>query len=120
MTRIGILNAMLGENLTDDVAVDVSQAVVAALVFEGEAGVVDAEEVEDRGVEIVDVDGVGGDVVGEVVGLAEGEAGFYSRAGEKDGEAAGVVVAAVVFGCERALAINRAAEFAAPDDEGVV
>ena len=35
---------------------------------------VDAEEVEDGGVEIVDVDGVGDDVVAEVVRLADGAA----------------------------------------------
>ena len=99
---------------------DVGEAGVAALVFEGQAGVVDAEEVEHRGMQVVDVDGVGGDVVGEVVGLAEGEAALDAGTGEEDGEAAGMVVAAVVFSGEWALAIDGAAEFAAPDDKRVV
>ena len=51
---------------------DVGEAELAALVAEGEAFVIDAEEVEDGGVEVVDVDGVFGDGVAEFVGLAVG------------------------------------------------
>ncbi len=46
--------------------------------------------------------------------------GLNAAAGQPDGEAARVVVAAVVGGGERALRVGRAAEFAAPDDERVV
>ncbi len=46
-------------DLFHHVAVDVGQAVVAALVFVGEPGVVDAEQVEQRGLQIVDVDRTG-------------------------------------------------------------
>ena len=60
-----------GEGWFDEVAVDVGEAEVAALGSVGEAGVFDAHEVEDGGVEVVDVDGVFGDVVAEVVGGAE-------------------------------------------------
>src|SRR6185312_16071222 len=91
---------------------DVGEAEVAALEAVGEARVVEAEEVEDGGVEVVDVDGVFGDVEAEVVGFAEGDAGFYTAAGEPIGEAVGVMVAAVVS----ALDHGCSAEFAAPDD----
>ena len=47
----------------------------------GEAGVVEAEEVEERGVEVVDVDFVGHGVEAEFVATAEGEAGFDAAAG---------------------------------------
>ena len=60
----------LGEDVVDDVAVDVGEAVLAALEFVGEGGVVDAELVEDGGLEVVDVDAVLGDIVPEVVGGA--------------------------------------------------
>ena len=50
-------------------AVHVGQAEVAALESEGEPFVVDAEQVQDRGLEVVDVDRVAGDVHAEVVGL---------------------------------------------------
>ena len=51
---------------------DVGEALVAALAGEGEALEVEAEEVEDRGVEVGDVAAVGDGVVAEVVGGAVG------------------------------------------------
>ena len=48
---------------------DVGQAEVAALEAVGEPRVVDAEEAEDRGVEVVDVDDVLHGRVAEFVGL---------------------------------------------------
>src|SRR6478735_757272 len=47
----------------------------------GELFVVDAEDVEHRGVEVAEVDRVFGDVVAEVVGAAEFDAGFDAGAG---------------------------------------
>ena len=91
-----------------------------ALELEGQAFVVDAQAVEDRGVEVVDVDGVLDDVVAEVVGLAVDDAGLDAAAGQPDGEAAAVVIAAVVVVAVRALAVDGAAELAAPDDQRVV
>ena len=105
----------LREEVFDDVAVDVGEAEVAAGVGVGEFFVIEAEEVEDGGVHVVHVDFVGDGVVAEVVGLAEGEAGFDAGAGEPLAEAAGVVVAAGAV----ALGVGGAAEFAAPPDEGV-
>ena len=52
----------------DDVAMNVRQAVVAALEAEGEAAVVDAEAIEHRRVEIVHMDAAAGDVETVVVG----------------------------------------------------
>ena len=104
----------------DDLSVDVGQAVVAALELVRQPRVVDAQAVQDRGVQVVDVDRVLGDVVAEVVGLAVGDPGLDAAAGQPDGEAAGMVVAAVVVGGQRALAVDGAAEFAAPDDQRVV
>ena len=55
-------------------AVDVGQAEVAAGVAVGELGVVEAEQVQDRGVQVVDVDLVLDGVVAVVVGLAVDDA----------------------------------------------
>ena len=71
----------------------VREAEVAALVAEGEAFVVEAEEVQDGGVEVVGVDGVFGDVEAEVVGLAidgagPGAAALGSRRGGVRGSSA--------------------------------
>ena len=111
--------AELGNETIDDFSRDVGEAVASTLVFEGKFFMIESHEVEDGGVEIVDVDGVPDDVVAEVVGLAI-YAGFYAAAGHPDGKAAGVVVAAIVLFGEGTLAIVCAAEFAAPDDEGLV
>src|SRR6478609_7257979 len=46
------------DDLAEDAAVDVGEAVVAAAVAEGQALVVEAELVQDRGVDVVDRDGV--------------------------------------------------------------
>ena len=54
----------------DDLAVHVGQAEVAALEAVGQLGVVEAQQVQDRGVQVVDVDLVLDDVEAELVGLA--------------------------------------------------
>ncbi len=100
--------------------VDAGESLVEALEGEGEAVVVDAELVEDGGVEVADADFVFGDVVGVVVGFAVGDAAFDASAGHPGGEAFGVVVAAVVVTGESALAVGGASEFSGEDDEGVI
>src|SRR4051794_27477457 len=58
-----------GQDGLDDLAVDVGQAEVATLEAVGQARVVDAQEVQQRGLEVVDVDGVLDDVHRQVVRL---------------------------------------------------
>ncbi len=60
----------LREDGRDDVAGDVGQAEMAALVFEGQPRVVDPQAMKHRGVQVVHVDGIVDDVVAIVVGLA--------------------------------------------------
>ena len=61
----------LGEELLDHVRrLDAGQPLVEPLVAEREALVVEAQQVQHRGVEVADVDRVLDDVVGEIVGLA--------------------------------------------------
>src|SRR5688572_23594112 len=105
----------------DDFAEDVGEAVVAALETVGEFCVLDAEAVEDCRLEVVDVDLVFGDVVPEVIGGAVGQTTFDSAAGEPHGEGMGMMVAANEFFVLRAILVERStAEFAAPDNQGVV
>ena len=93
---------------------------VSPLEFKDQPRVIDPQQVEDRGVQVEDLDRVLDDVVREVVGLAQGHAGLDSGAGHPDGEAARVMVSPVVRRGELALRIDRAAEFAAPDDQRVI
>ena len=94
----------------------VGQAEIAALEAVGQLGVVEAEQVQDRGVQVVDVDLVGGCVEAELVGLAERGAGLHSAAGQPHAETIRVMVAAVVASLDH----RSAAELAAPDDQRVV
>ncbi len=76
---------------------------------------IDAQQVEHGGVEVVHVHGVFDGVVAQLVGSAEGHAGPHAAAGHEQGVSADVVVAPAV-----ALHHGRAAELAAPNDQGVV
>ena len=58
----------LCDDVVNDVTVDVGQAEIAALVWVGEAFVVDAHEVEEGGMEVVNVDRVLGHIDAIVVG----------------------------------------------------
>src|SRR5262249_58829212 len=80
-----------------------------------QAFVVDAQEVEHRRVQVVDLDLVLDGVVAVVVGLAVDRAALDAPAGQPDGEAVRVVVAPVL-----ALGHRGAAELAAPDDQSLV
>src|SRR5258706_9265836 len=70
---------------------------VEALEFDGEAFVVDAAEVEERGVEVVHGDYVFRRAVAEFVGVAVGDAALDAAAGEEDREGVDVVIAAVAL-----------------------
>ena len=82
--------------------------------------VVDAQAVQDRRVQVAQVDRVLDDVVAEVVGLAVLDAGLHAAAGQPHGEAAAVMVAAHAGVAERALAEHGAAELGGEDHQRVV
>ena len=103
-----------GQDVLHHMPVDVGEAEVAAGVAVGELLMVQAEDVEDGGVEVVDVDFVLLGEVAVVVGGAVGDAALHAAAGHPHGEAFGVVIASVA-----ALGGGGAAELATPDDEGV-
>ena len=86
----------------------------------GEAGVLDAEQVQHGGLEIVGVDGVFGGVVAEVVGRSIGRAAPDAAAGHPQREGLHVVVAAVVAVGTVALVHGGAAKLATPDHQRVV
>src|SRR4051812_32758313 len=106
----------LGEDLRHDAAVHVRQAALDAVVVVAQALVIEAEEVEDGRVEVVDGRDPLDRLVAEVVGGAEAEAALHAGAGEPDGESVRVVVAAAGPFLEG----GHPAEFGRPDDERVV
>ena len=119
------------------VSVHVGQPEVSPLVPVCQPFVVDAEQMQDRRIEVVDVHRAGSplflaglrvhgfavfvsDVVTVVVGPTVGDARLDAASGHPRCEAARVMVAAVVFSGETALAIDGASKLAAPHDERVV
>ena len=78
---------------------------------------IEAELVEDGGVDVVDVRFVDGGVVADFIGLAVADAALDASAGHPGGEAMGVVVTARFCGFLRE---GESSELAAPDDEGVI
>ena len=62
----------------------VCQTVVAALVFERQSGMVDAQTVKDGGIQVMYMDRVTNDVVAEVVGFTEACTGIDSTTRHPD------------------------------------
>ena len=103
-----------GQQLVQHLAVHIREAEVATLEFEGEFFVLQTEEMQNRGVEIMHVGRIFGDAEAEFVGLAEGLTSFHAATGEPHGEGVDVMVAA---GLVAVLAHGGAAKLAAPDDQ---
>ncbi len=73
---------------------DVGQAEIAAVVAIGQPRVIDAQQVQDRGVQVVDAHAVDDGLEAEFVGLAVVDAALDSAAGQPGGEGVRIVVAA--------------------------
>src|SRR2546423_8183451 len=97
----------------------ICQAEMATLEFKGELFVVDAEAVQDGGVEVVDVDGAVNDVVAVIVGFAVGNARLDAASGHPQGETTAMMVAAMIVFGQGALAVDGASKLAAPDYESI-
>ena len=115
---------MLSSRLCNDrrhhLAEYIGQPVVAPLMLVGEPLMVDAQEVKDRRVEVVDMDAVTGDAVAERIGRAVDGPRLDAAAGAPDSETARVMIAAIVGGRQLPLAIIGAAELATPEHQSVV
>ena len=97
----------LCQNVLHHVAVNVGQAVVAALEAERQPGVIDAQLVQDRRLQVVNVNRILDHVVTDLVGLAVNEAGLDAAAGEPHRVGVDVVVAADRFARSRPSACGR-------------
>ncbi len=84
----------------------------------GEPFVIDAQDMENGGMQVVDVDGILGDVVAIIVGSAIGDAFFDAGAGKPVGKTARMMVPAKAAG-EIALREAGPAELAPPDHQRV-
>src|SRR5579884_4447478 len=91
------LHRLSGEQLADHLLLlDAGEPLVQSLELVREPLVVDAQAVQDRCVEIVDVHGLVHHVVAEVVRLAVDHAALDAAAGQPHAEIAGMVIPAIV------------------------
>src|SRR5947207_12717123 len=82
------------QNVADDVAVDVGEAEVAAGVAVGEALVVEAQKVQDRRLDVVDVDSVLDGIEAQLVSRAVRQTALDTAARQPHREGLRVMVAA--------------------------
>ena len=99
---------------------DVGQSEVAALIRVRQSFVVDAQQVQNRGLQIVNVDSIFGDVDAVVVGPPPGHAALNASTSHPHGKTAWVMIAAVVCFRQAALRVDRPTELAAPDNQRVI
>src|SRR5438093_1223098 len=98
--------SLCGEEFVDNVTVDVGQPAVNAVMAEGEFFMVDAELMENGGVQVVTVGRIGGRFVRPFIALAVGDAAFEAGTSDPTGEGEWIVVASFA-----ALAAGHASEF---------
>ena len=86
-----------GDDIFPDAAVDVGEAQVAAAVLEGELFVIDAEQVEHGGPELVDIRNLFDGVIAELVSGSIDVAALAPTSSHPEAEALRIVVAADVL-----------------------
>lgn len=113
-----------GQDTFYDLAVDVRETELPSLIAEGQLLMVDSEQVKDGGVEVVNVDGVAGDGVSQLIGGTMDMAAPRAATSHPDGIGILVVVApriaALVPFASGSLSHGRTAELSTPDHKGVV
>ena len=110
-----VADSKLCQNLSDDLSVHVGESPLDPVVVKAEALVIEAEEVQDGGVKIVDRGHAFDGPVAEVIGCSVAEGGLHAGPGHPGREALGVVVAtAGTF-----LKSRHASEFGAEDHQGI-
>src|SRR5262245_31686969 len=106
------------QQLLDDLAGDVGEAEVAALETIRQLQVIEAEQLQDGRVQVVDVDRLLDDVPANLVGLAQDGAALYSPTGHPDCEREGMMIAAGDLGIAgTVLSQRRAAELRQPQHQ---
>ena len=100
------------ENVMYHVSADVRQAKVATAVSIRELFVIEAEEMQDGGMEVVDVDLIFSDLIAVFVCRAIGHASADSGASQPRGKCVRMVRTA-----DRAVVVGCATKFGGPDDQ---
>ena len=112
--------ATSGHDLFNDSSGNVGQAKLTALEEIGQLLMVDAQQMQDGGLKVVNMDAPFGYVESVVVGTAMYMARLHAAAAHPERKYAAMMIAAIVVGLGRALRIRRPAELAAPNHQRIV
>lgn len=110
------LDFALCQQTPHDLTVDVGKTEVSPLELIGEAGVVEAQEMQQGGVQVVDVDGIFSNIETEFVARAIGKAALNTAPSHPERKSVGMMVSAIVA----PLHHRGSAELPAPDDDRVI
>ena len=105
----------LAEDPIDHFTVNVGQSVVTTLELKCMAEVVDSQAVQNGSVKVMQRDGIGRDVVTEVVGFPITASTLDAAPRQESRKTAGMMVASVIIGCRVTLAVDGTAKLASPD-----
>lgn len=122
LLALDVPSAESSQNVLDDMSMDISQAVMPTLEEVGQPFMINAHEMKDGGVQVMNVNTalvLIDDVVAEVIGLSVSEAALDPASGHPNRKTAWVMIATIVGGCST-LPVNGSAEFAAPNHQCVV
>jgi hypothetical protein len=98
----------------------IRQAEIATLVPESQSFVIDTELIQNRRIQIVNVDGILDHVVTEIVGFPVNDATFDTSTSHPFRITPRVVITTIVGFRQPTLAIDCPAKFTTPNDESVI
>ena len=110
----------LGEDLFHYIARHIGQPKISSLEFISQPEVINSQTMKDGRLQVVDVHGILEDVVGIVVGLADGQTALDTAPSHPHRETAGVMVATVVRSGEFTLTVHGSAKLSGPHDQCVI
>src|SRR5262249_15002247 len=86
----------LRENRLHDISLDIGQTKISTLEFISQPSMINAQTMQDRRIQIVDVNRIARDVIAEIIRLANRDARFDSSAGKPHGKTARMMIAPVI------------------------
>ena len=109
---------VLCQDFLNHLAMHIGQAEVPALETESQSGVIDSQQMQDRGLKVVDGNGILNGLEAEIVGSSVSHAWLDPSTCHPDSKCVWMVIAAPGFDfLDFALKEWSSAKFAAPDDE---
>ena len=120
--RVGLRLRSGPDQRADDFSADIRQPEVAALIMIGQLAVIESQQVKDRRLKVVDMDGSIDGIETDLVGRAHGLTGADAAAGHPDCEGVDMVIAAdrAPLPLGRHLHHVASSELTAPDHQRAI